>query len=234
MADHDAQFEGPSEAASPVEDGGPAFVFTAHMPMIVDSTGLTAEAIRSLRSTLLAQHVQQGRRALAICAPSAGAGCSFLSANLAVAMAEAGVETLLVDANLRDPALHDYIAPPAPIAGLVECLQDPERPLGGVIQRVQPSLSVLYAGDADAAAGNLLSASAFRSVVATCLRDYELTIFDTPSANRYADVQRIASAARYALVVACKQRTFMNDVRTLISDLESNHTTVVGTYLNEY
>lgn len=222
------------DTPSPANDGEQSYAFTANMPIIVERTGLTAEAIRSLRSTLLAKHVQQGRRALAVCAPSSGAGCSFLAANLAVAMADAGVETLLVDANLRDPGLHNFIAPRAPVPGLVECLQDPERPLGAVIQRIDRSLSVLYAGGPNAAAGDLLSATAFRSIVATCLRDYQLTIFDSPPANRYADVHRIASAARHALVIARRQCTFVSDVLTLVGDLESNHTTVVGTYLNEY
>lgn len=210
------------------------FTFNSNMPIVVDSDGVTAEAIRALRSTLLAQHVHKGRRSLAICAPSAGAGCSFLAANLAVSMAQLRIETLLVDANLRDPALDQFITPALAVAGLAECLADPALPLAGKIQRVQGSLSVLYAGGVDPGAPDMLASHVFRSFVGTCLRDYELTIFDTPAANHFADVQRIASAARYALVVTCRQRTYLSDVRTLIADLENNGTAVVGTYLNDY
>lgn len=38
----------------------------------------TAEAIRGLRTHIMARHVREGHRALAICAASKGVGCSLL------------------------------------------------------------------------------------------------------------------------------------------------------------
>src|SRR5690348_13376785 len=44
-----------------------------------------AEAIRALRTHVLAQHIHAGRRGLVVCAPSVDVGCTFVAANLAVA-----------------------------------------------------------------------------------------------------------------------------------------------------
>ncbi len=65
----------------------------------------TAEAIRGLRTHIMARHVREGHRALAICAASEGVGCSFVAANLAVSLSQIGVNTLLIDANMRKPSI---------------------------------------------------------------------------------------------------------------------------------
>src|SRR5215813_12260773 len=70
-----------------------------------DQSAQKAEAIRQLRTHVMARHVQMGHRALAICAASEGVGCSFVAANLAVALSQIGVNTLLIDANMRHPAI---------------------------------------------------------------------------------------------------------------------------------
>ena len=62
-----------------------------------------AEAIRAIRSQLMMRVFIEGetpRRALAIVSPDAGDGKTFLAANLAVALAQLGGRTLLVDADL--------------------------------------------------------------------------------------------------------------------------------------
>jgi receptor protein-tyrosine kinase len=223
---------------SPVAPGNaggsqPNFVFTPGLRVATEPDSLIAESIRSLRTVVIAQHLQNGRRSLAICGPSAGVGCSFIAANLAVAMAQAGVNTLLVDANLRDPAIQEYIEPSEPLLGLSDALKDDALGWGNFVHRVQPSLAVLYAGNAQTVAFDRIGGDAFRSIMSSCLRDFDLTIFDTPPSNRYADARRVASVARHALVVARRQRTYLRDVRVLVEELETDRTNVIGTYLND-
>lgn len=215
-------------------DGETSFSFRRSVVIVSQPDSVAAESIRSLRSVLQAQHLQEGRRSLAVCAPSEGCGCSFLSVNLAVAFAQAGVNTLLIDGNMRQPAISDFVTPGRPDLGLADCLRDDSLPLGQAIHCVQPSLSVLFAGEADAQDLELLAGATFRTLIGSCLRDYELTIVDTPPANRFADARRISSVLHYAMVVACRRKSFVKDVRTLVKELEVDRTKVIGTYLNDY
>jgi len=225
----------PEHSGFEPDDGNePGFTFTDKLPLMTDAESVTAESIRALRAFLVAQHLQDGRRSLAICAPSSGAGCSFLAANLAVGIAQSGISTLLIDANLRDPSIDDYIRPSRQVIGLSECLREDTLSMGGVVCGVQPNLSVLYSGHIDDIARNEIGGHVFKSLLNSCLRDYDFTIIDTPAANRYADAHQIAAAAHYALVVACRERTYVKDVRTLLDQLALARTTVLGTYLNDY
>lgn len=211
-----------------------SFVLTDRLVVASNANSIWAESIRSLRSNVLAQHVKQGRRGLAICSPSAGSGSSYIAANLAMSMAQAGVNTLLVDADLRNPSLQDYIAQPFNRPGLNECIRDETLSLGSAIAVVSPNLSVLYAGECDAQSHDRLGSSQFRTMIGQCLRDFDLTIIDTPPANESADAKRIAAVLRHALVVVCRNRSYAKDVEVVLEELANDGVQVIGTYLNDY
>jgi protein-tyrosine kinase len=210
------------------------FSFSEKMVVISDPESVTTESFRSLRSNLLAQHLKLGRRALALCAPAAETGCSYVAANLAVTMAAAGINTLLIDGDLRSPSIADYIVPSDRTLGLAECLHDDSLSLSRAIASVQPNLSVLYAGQPEAGTLDRLGAPVFRLLIDQCLRDFDLTLIDTPPSNQFADGRRIASAVRYAAVVTCRDRSYVHDVEVLLKEIAADGGRVIGTYLNDY
>jgi protein-tyrosine kinase len=192
-----------------------------------------AEAIRALRSHILTQHIQAGRRGLVICAPSQDVGCTFVAVNLSVALAQVGLKTLLIDANLRSPTVHKLIPPRGAGEGLAECLASQDNLVGDFIETdVFPNLSVLHAGQVSGGSHELLAREWFADVVSQCLRDYDVTIIDTPPANTSADARRIGSLVGYALVVARRNKSLVADVKTLVEQLIDDHTAVIGTVMN--
>jgi capsular exopolysaccharide synthesis family protein len=193
-----------------------------------------AEAIRALRTHVMAQHIQEGRRALAICGPSAGVGCTFIAANLAVSLSQIGVKTLLIEGDLRRPNLQQYIRSAKPGPGLAQCLGSDDVGFGEVIDaEVLPNLSLMYSGGPAPAPQELLGGERFRSLMEFCLREYDATLVDTPPANTCADARRISTVVGYSLIVTRRHRSFVEDVKTLASQLEADRAKVVGTVLNE-
>ena len=192
-----------------------------------------AESIRALRTHVLGQHLHAGRRALAMCAPSLDVGCTFVATNLAVAIAQVGVKTLLIDADLRKPAVQQLIQPAAPSGGLAACLAEAGSRVGDFIDDdVLPNLSVMYAGAATGHAQELLARDWFEDVLNHCMRDHEFTIIDTPPANTCADARRISHVAGYSLVIARRNKSLVADVRTLVEQLLDDHVRVIGTLMN--
>jgi capsular exopolysaccharide synthesis family protein len=183
----------------------------------------TAESIRALRTHIVAQHLDQGRRSLAFCAPSAGVGCTFIAANLAISLSQIGLKTLLVDGNLRSPGLGKLIQSAQGQSGLAECLtSDDDNYLAHIDVDVLPNLSVILAGMAIADPQTLLAKERFRKVMDVCLRDFDVTIVDTPPANTFADARLIGTVVGYSVVVSRrdfdslegKQKVNRADLRT--------------------
>lgn len=212
------------------------FQFSRSIAVLSDPGGPQAESIGAMRTHLLAQHIRDGRRSLAVCAPSAGVGCTYLTVNLATAFALAGLKTLLIDANMRDPSVQDYIAPSNPdLIGLRQCLSGSTLMLSEAInEEVLPNLAVMYAGGVAENPQELLASSTFKSIAEDCMRDFEVTIIDTPPSNGSADARRVAMVLRYALLVVKRNESFVADLRTLADELQSDRAKIVGTFLNDF
>ena len=204
--------------------------------MLSEPYGVRAEAIRALRTHIIAQHLGERRRALAVCAASAGVGCTFVAANLAVSLSQVGVSTLLIDANLRQPSVQRLFSGPMPLAGgLGQCLADEAPRFGRFIAAgLLDNLSVMFAGAPVPNPQELLGGAAFQVLMQSCMREFDITIVDTPPANMYADARRIASVVGYSLVVARRNVSLVADIKTLLGELTIDHAHVVGTVLNEY
>jgi len=217
----------------------PRYVFSQDLVTLSEPLSASAEAIRALRTHVLAQHIHAGRRALAICGPSEGVGCTFVAANLAVALAQVGINTLLVDGDLRNPAMgelfrrQDSETDAAASRGLSGCLASPGSRVGDFLEvDVLPNMSLLRAGPPTGNAAELLATEWFERVMNFCLRDHDITIFDTPPANLYADARRISTVAGYSLIVARRNRSLVADVRALANQITSDHGAVIGTVMN--
>jgi capsular exopolysaccharide synthesis family protein len=221
-------------SSAPAQDGVTAYGFSLDMVTVLSPVDPRAEAIRALRTHVMAQHINLGRRALAVCAPSANVGCSFVAANLAVSLSQIGVNTLLIDGDLRRPALDLLIRPPLSSRGLAQCLQSLDKPFGADIDDgVLPHLSLMYAGHATANPQELLAGDRFRSLMKFCLREFDATIVDTPPANTSTDARRISAVAGYSLIVTQQNKTFVRDVSTLAGQLSADRAVVIGTVMNQ-
>ena len=203
--------------------------------MINDPHSLESEAIRVLRTRLAAQHLREGRRSLAICSAAADSGCTYIALNLAVAMAQAGVRTALVDANLRDPMIADLCGLPLTMPGLSAYLADESIAMSEIVDTgLMPDLAVIGGGETPDNPQELLSGARFRGLVDQLLREYDLTIFDTAPANICSDGQRVATMAGFSLIVTRKHKSYVEDVKTLAKQLRADRSVVVGSILNSF
>jgi capsular exopolysaccharide synthesis family protein len=208
---------------------------SSNIVLLSEPDGAAAEAIRVLRTRIQSQHLQLGRRSLAICGPAPEVGCTFVAVNLAVALAQIGVKTLLVDGDLRQPSVHTYFDPPLTGGGLYACLKSGADSVADFAdENVLPNLDVLSAGQPDSSAHELLAGDDFPEVINTCMRDYDLTIIDTPPANSCADGLRISTIAGFGLIVTRKNNTLVSDVRVLAEQLRKERARAIGTVLNTF
>jgi receptor protein-tyrosine kinase len=222
-----------AEVGSAVAESGSAnpLRVATNMQAIVAANSAAGESLSALRNFLISQHMQNGRRALAICAPHADSGCTFLATNLALAMAQAGVNTLLIDGNLRSPGVQHVFTTADNTPGLADFLgaDDDQPPF--VVANARPNLSIIYAGKAEDAS-DLLARQKLKLLINESVRSFDLTIVDCPPGAHFGDARRLASLMRHALVVARRDHSFSSDIKTLVKELQADGTHVVGTFLN--
>ena len=193
----------------------------------------SAESVRALRTHIMARHVSAGHRALAVCSTSRGTGCTFVATNLAVALSQIGVNTLLIDADLRKPGVARAFGRQTVKTDLQTALSTPANFSDCIERNVMPNLSVMFSAGPARNAQELLASLRFERLMDFCLREFESTIVDTPPANIYSDVRRISTVVGYSLIVARRNRSHIDDIKALVEHLNGDHATVIGTVLND-
>ena len=177
-----------------------------------------------------------GHRALAICSDRLrGSGCTFCRHEFGGrSLVQIGINTLLIDADLRKPGVARALGRQPAKADLQAALSTPAN-FSDCIDRnvLPPDLSVMFSAGGVRNAQELLANLRFERLMDFCLREFESTIVDTPPANIYSDARRISTVVGYSLIVARRNRTHLDDIKTLVEQLHGDHATVIGTVLND-
>lgn len=189
-----------------------------------------AEAFRGLRTAV--QFVGIPGRALSLLVTSArpAEGKSTVAANLAIAIAEAGLRVLLVDADLRRPSVAETFGLEGE-AGLTSVLIG-QAEVADVVQGWGAfGLHVLAAGPVPPNPSELLASPAMAALMARLEADYDAVIVDTSPMLAVTDpvvLSRVVSGTLLVGDVSALRRT---DVRDSVTLLERAHARVVGMVL---
>lgn len=194
-----------------------------------------AEALRALRSQLKMRWFTgtPDRRSLAVISNESGAGRSYLAANLAIAFAQLGDRTLLIDADLRNPRQHSLFSLDNR-AGLSSLLAN--RGVHAGARRIASFLDLhsISAGPTPPNPQELLGRPAFDRLLDEASQEFDVILIDTPAAGEYADAQIIAAKARGALILTHKNKTRLDETRQMCTNFANLGVMMVGTVLSEF
>ena len=192
---------------------------------------VAAEAYRTLRTNLLYAFADNPPKVIVISSPGSEEGKSTTCANLAVALAQAGKEVLIVDGDLRAPALHKIFGL-RNVHGLVSVLTG-QRDLEEAWHELTSELKVLTAGPVPYNPTELLSSQRFAEFTGRVREDFDYVLFDAPPVSLSSDATIAAARGDGVLLVIDTQRTRKSSVRRSIRSLEAIGGRVLGTVMNK-
>ncbi len=151
---------------------------SADLVMLSNADGYAASQFRALRYRL---EQEPNVQVVVVASPREGDGRSVTAANLALALAEGGrIRVLLVDAALRNPALHKLFGIRGDL-GLTSVLaarqNDPSLPIDVI--RISTSLSLIPAGPPVQSAYAALSSEPAAVFMAQIRKEYRFIIVDS-------------------------------------------------------
>lgn len=194
-----------------------------------------AEELRALRTQLLIRWAQAriGRRVLLVASAAPREGRSYVAANLAVAFAQLGERTLLIDADLRAPSQHRIFDAPG-AAGLAAILSG-RAGRGALLPMPRlGALSVLPAGTCAGNPQELLLGPALAGLLDKLAGEFGVIVIDSPPAKLYADAQCLAFRAGSVLLLGRRNRTRVADVKHAARELAATGARIVGTVFNGF
>jgi non-specific protein-tyrosine kinase len=205
----------------------------AKSPLIVQGPDhrASAEAFRFLRTNLRFVDVDDPVRSVVVTSALPGEGKSLTACNLAIALAQAGKQVILVDGDLRKPQVGRHFGIKA-AAGLTSLL------VGQVVleQVLHPwdgiSLSVLPSGPIPPNPSELLGAHSMHRILEELHSRADLVVIDAPSLLPVADAAILAQICDGAVLVTRYGRTSREQVRRATEQLCAVDARLLGTVLN--
>lgn len=192
-----------------------------------------AEAIRRFRAEILLRAGEQEQACLvfALVSPNTLEGKSHLAASLAIAFSQLNLKTLLIDANLRKPAQHQFFDLPNK-TGLSTMLAGRTFSTLDLSHTINSHLNVITAGPKPPNPSEILTAPSLSELIEKFTSDMKIIIIDTPPSRVGSDAQIIAPQAKNVVLVVRKDSTTADDLRKTYQDMETASARVFGTFFN--
>lgn len=194
--------------------------------------GSYEEAIRTLRNSVLLSDFDRNIKSILITSASPGEGKSTTALHLAVAHAEQGKNTLIIDADLRRPTLHKRFETQNSV-GLSDALTGVLHWRDVVITvDGRPNLAFIPSGPASRRASDLIG-PVMVELLDEAAKEYDLIIIDAPPLLGFAEPLQMATAADGVVIVTRAGETSRKAVATVLTTLARLRTNVLGLVLNQ-
>lgn len=193
------------------------------------------EAFRDLRSQLVLGAMSEAnqRCALAITSSDQGDGKTFAAANLAIAFAQLPGRTLLIDANLRQPKLHQIfgVEPTPGLSGVLAGRHE-EQAISPIAQ--MPNLYLMPAGAVAPNPAELLQQATFGFLLRALLNKFDHVLVDAPAHAMGSDARVIGVHCGAALIVGRRHASRMPRMQALVTMLNKSKVRLAGVLVNEF
>ena len=190
------------------------------------------EAIRSLRHSILLPDFDRSVKSLLITSAAPGEGKSTATVHLAMAHAEQGKRTLVIDADLRRPSVHKKLNVSG-TTGLSNVLLGERNWKDAVVNtECSRNLDVLPSGTISRRASDLVG-SIMVDILDEAAQEYDLILVDAPPLLGFAEAMQVATAVDGVVVIARAGQTSRKAVSSALATLSRLRANVIGLVLNE-
>ncbi len=198
----------------------------------LDSGSTYAEALRSLRTSLMLSRSQQHPKVILVTSAQPGEGKSTTALHLATILGQQGRRVLVIDADLRRPSLHTKLDIPNE-RGLSTMLSEYDAPtalrsIGG-----RDDVWVLTAGPKPPYPAELLSSPRMQSLLEEWRANFDFILIDSPPSLAVTDAVLLSPLVDITLLITRQHVSTMHGIKSAYRKLNANGNSVdVAVVLN--
>jgi polysaccharide biosynthesis transport protein len=200
---------------------------------LLDPWSPISENYRLVRTNL--QHAQpdSALQAILVTSPEASDGKSVTAMNLAIAMAQSGRRTLIVDCDLRRPSAHTLLGR-SQTPGVAELLDGSIEVDPDAFATQIEGLSFIPAGKANTPPAELMGSPAMDDLIKKLRKIYDVIIIDSPPILAVTDSVLLSMRCDATVLVVAAHRTDRRALDVARQTLEAVGTPIAGTIFNRF
>ena len=193
---------------------------------------LSVETLRNLRAELQFALTDVTRKVVMMTSPAAATGKSFIAANLAILLAETGLDVLLIDADLRRGRLAKAFDMDDEGPGLADVLAGRLSVYDAVRLTATNGLSLITAGTRPADPSALLGGPRLDTVLREAGERFDAVVVDAPPALGISDAALIGRCATLSILVLRAGEHSETEINETLEKLERAGGRVLGGVFN--
>ncbi|MCW2528164.1 MAG: capsular exopolysaccharide family [Pseudonocardiales bacterium] len=189
-----------------------------------------AESFRQLRTNVQFIHADNPVKVIVVTSGSDGEGKTSVAANLAIVYAEAGLRTVLVEADLRNPRLNAQLGLSRGV-GLSNALAG-QVGLDDILQPwANTGVSVLAGGPVPPNPAELLGNKEMATLIEQLRGRFDIVIIDTPSILPITDAAVLATFADGVITVVRRGKTTPAQLTAVVNTLDGVDARILGSVI---
>lgn len=203
------------------------------MAMIREPDGPLAEAFRSMRASLTLMEGEREQRSIMFTSAIPSEGKTFCSVNYAVALAQLGERTLIIDGDLRLPTVHKLFFDEPPKLGVGAVLLGEATLPEAICSTEVENLHVLPAGSRVHQPAELLAKGGFRRLLKEALNTYDRVVIDSAPILAVSDSLLLLKDVKNVCLVVRAAQTSRRLVSRALQGIVDANGAVSGVVLNQ-
>ena len=200
---------------------------------ISNPDSVISDQFRSLRTNIKFASGKKVMKSILITSPDKGVGKSTIALNLAVSLAQQKEKVLLIDANLKNPSIHEFFNI-TNNDGLTNLLLNEQLDVEFFVRKPDlGGLHILTSGNTSSHSTELISFTNLEQLLDRVYKMYDVIIIDSPSVLEVADTKILANYCDGIVLVYSKGQTKYDDALHARRELQFVEEKIVGVIMND-
>ncbi|MFN2263552.1 MAG: polysaccharide biosynthesis tyrosine autokinase [Anaerolineales bacterium] len=204
------------------------------LAVIQDYLSSTSEVFRLIGGNLQLYNKVGNQKTFIVTSPNQSEGKSLITASLGTVLAQSGLSTIIVDANLRRPAVHELFHVENK-KGLIDIISQEKFSIEDYLRDTQvENLRILSIGKTELNPSGLLMEHKVRPIISSLKKQADVILFDSSSVLDNADAMFLSTQMDGVLLIAASKRTKKDQLSKSIQNLEIAGANISGIVFNKY
>lgn len=204
-----------------------------HRKIILDNPkSVAAEAFRTLRTNIQFSGIDDDVKTIVVTSSNIREGKTTVAVNLAITLAQANKNVLLIDGDMRKPTVHKYFDLTNNI-GLTNIIAE-GKGIGLVKKNIDKleNLDILLTGPIPPNPSEILSSNKFKLFINQVKGDYDYVVIDSPPILAVTDAAILSTVSDGVILVAAYNQTEKEELLDAKEQLDNVKANVLGVVLN--
>lgn len=161
-------------------------------------------------------------------------GKSTVALNLALSLAKEGKKVIVIDADMRKPAMYKMLdIPKNKVTDMIKLLQG-ECGLDEVMYHDRFGVDLVMPTKGHASTYELMKSGAMKDLIRKCSKMADYVIIDTPPMSMVSDTEAIVDWADFSMLVIRQDYSYEKDIIDSINVMNDSNSKFLGCVLNDY